>query len=648
MPRRLIAALAALALTTPLIAFTPASSAPTRTTSFDANIQLDGTTPPIPRAPKKRSTGKAVTVQLIGRDGKTGISPSTAVITNLDGPAGWYFAGPGDVLDLPSGRYAAAATIYTPIPGQWRPSLTTVGISEFRVDAARQVTLDARPGRPVTLEVDRPDAQIVDQRLGIRLNGNGTDFTLTAGGHSDLYAVPNSSPRFDWFFQSQSERPQASLTVTAPATFKVPVEWTLEQPRLSGRHDLTMIDVGHALPADLISKDLHGKLAVFTLDPAEAGQYGVRVQALAAAGAQAAVLYLTEMLRFSPQEGDTLPVLLSLGPEGSRLARTGTRVTIEGTEASPYQYNLAFAHRSGIPAGQSYRPTDRDLAAVHSSFHALSNDRGASANTSAALDDLQMQDFGAISLSGTVQVQYFSPTPITWSRSWRSGRQVFRAGDTRLAKGCSTVHWGKSVLGLPPATRTGDTLRFNIPLRSDSAGHGGYVGPDNDSFGDQGQTRLYADGRLLGRTDTPGLGTFEVPAKPTKYRLVTDVTRTLPELPLSNKVIADWTFRSTAGQSKLPLPTVGFDPQLDLQNSTPAGRTFTFPATSSDTLESVEASYDNGATWHAAALRKSSSAWSATVQHPRTATFVSLRATAKDARGNKAVITVLQAYRLSR
>lgn len=138
-----------------------------------------------------------------------------------------------------------------------------------------------------------------------------------------------------------------------------------------------------------------------------------------------------------------------------------------------------------------------------------------------------------------------------------------------------------------------------------------------------------------------------MPAEPTTYRLATEVTRTLPELPLSNKVIADWTFHSAAGQSELPLPTIAFDPRLDLQNSAPAGRAFTFPVTSSDMLTSVEASYDNGATWHTAALRKNGSAWSATVTHPKTGSFVSLRAEAKDAQGNKALITVLQAYRLS-
>jgi hypothetical protein len=659
MSRRLTAALAALPLALTL-AIPQAEALPPEATSFDATIQLDGTTPQqLPRARQTRSTTtKAVTVDLIGRDGKPGIRPSEAVITDLDHPTGFYFAEPGEVLDLPPGRYAAAATIYSPIPGQWMPALTTVASPEFRVDTARHLTLDARPGQPVTLQVDRPDAQIIDQRLGVRLNNsNGTHYSLTAGGNSQLYAVPTDSPQLDWYLQAQVEKPQGSLTVTAPDRFKVPVEWALEQPRLAGRHDLAMIDVGHALPTDLRGKDLRGKLAVFTLSPAEADQYGVRVQALAKAGAKAAVLYLTEILKFSTKDGTALPVLLSIGPEGSRLARTGARVSIEGIDASPYHYELAFPHRGGIPHGRNYHPANRDLAAVHTSFHALGNDRWASANTYPVLGDLEMHDFSPSSLAGTTQTQYFSPAPITWSRSWRSGQQVFRPQDTTFTKGHSTEHWAKAVLapslptqtpdGQPPATRTADTLRINIPLRSDSAGNSGFVGEDNSSFGDQGETRLYADGRLLGRTDTPGLGTFQVPAKPTTYRLVTEVTRTLPELPLSNKVIADWTFHSAGGQSKLPLPTIGFDPKLDLQNSAPAGRAFTFPVTSSDTLTSVEASYDNGATWHTAVLRKNGSAWSATVTHPKTAGFVSLRAEAKDAQGNKAVISVLQAYRLT-
>ncbi len=60
----------------------------------------------------------------------------------------------------------------------------------------------------------------------------------------------------------------------------------------------------------------------------------------------------------------------------------------------------------------------------------------------------------------------------------------------------------------------------------------------------------------------------------------------------------------------------------------------------------VEVSYDGGKRWQRAKLRKVGKGWAATVQHPRGAGHVSLRATARDTDGNTVTQRIIQAYRL--
>jgi len=607
----------------------------------------------------------AVKIDMIGRNGKAAISPSETVIADLEDPEAWYFARPGETLQLPAGRYAAIAAVYSVFPGQFRPAMTSVAEPTFQVDAARTLTLDARPGQRVKLEVEQPDAQILEQRAGLRISHNGSHFSLTAGGNSELYAVPTAGthPHLDSYLRVQLEKPQASLTATAPERLRVPVEWVLEEPRLAGRHELEVVDVGHALPAEIKAKDLRGKLAVFTLSPAEADRYGVRVQALADAGARAAALYLTAMLKISARDGKAIPVLLSLGNEGSGLARA-TRAVVEGIAASPYHYELAFAHSGGIAPGMTYRPANRELARVQAGYYSLGAERVGYANIGARQNDLEMFDFPSRILTGTRQTRYFSPQSITWSRVLRTGYQAFRPADSTYARGRADEHWGKAVLapsllgldrdGLPLASREGDAITVQLPLRSDSDGNLGFVGEDDSSSGDTGDTELFADGRLVSRSGEPGRGTFKVPATASTLRLTSEVTRTLPQWPLSSKVTAEWTFHASR-TGVLPLLTIGFDPAVDLQNSAPAGGPFTFPVTvhrqpgstgGPATLRSVEISYDDGVTWKRAKLHRTPTGWTATVSHPSGALFASLRATAHDAHGNNFTTTITHAYHL--
>jgi hypothetical protein len=103
----------------------------------------------------------------------------------------------------------------------------------------------------------------------------------------------------------------------------------------------------------------------------------------------------------------------------------------------------------------------------------------------------------------------------------------------------------------------------------------------------------------------------------------------------------------------LPLSSVRFSPKLDDVHSAPAGRLFDIP------LEvrrqpnapagglrrvTVQVSYDDGTTWRPAFVRGSGSHRIATVRHPSTAGFASLKVSAADTTGETVTQTVIRAY----
>lgn len=130
--------------------------------------------------------------------------------------------------------------------------------------------------------------------------------------------------------------------------------------------------------------------------------------------------------------------------------------------------------------------------------------------------------------------------------------------------------------------------------------------------------------------------------------------------PLSTRVDAEWTFRSshTKGGTPTPVPalTVRLAPNLDNHNAAPAGKKFRIPVyvqrngspegAGRTNTPTVEISYDDGRTWQPARLTRDGGQWQAEVNHPKNAQFASLRWTVSDREGNTAKATIIHAYAL--
>ena len=94
----------------------------------------------------------------------------------------------------------------------------------------------------------------------------------------------------------------------------------------------------------------------------------------------------------------------------------------------------------------------------------------------------------------------------------------------------------------------------------------------------------------------------------------------------------------------------------DETNTAPANRAFKVPfvverqaGSGAGTVRSVsiDASYDDGATWQPAPVSRSGSTGTFVLRHPATAGFVSLRASSTDDAGNTVTETIIRAYRIA-
>ncbi|MEU4549412.1 hypothetical protein [Nonomuraea dietziae] len=125
---------------------------------------------------------------------------------------------------------------------------------------------------------------------------------------------------------------------------------------------------------------------------------------------------------------------------------------------------------------------------------------------------------------------------------------------------------------------------------------------------------------------------------------------------LSTRTSTAWRFRSehAEGDNPLPLPVsvIRFSPKLDARNTAPSGGTYRIPVrverqpgSSAGGVRrlTVETSFDDGATWSPAQIRKGQ----VVVNHPAVEGFVSLRAKAADTAGNIVEQTVIRAYRIA-
>jgi hypothetical protein len=326
--------------------------------------------------------------------------------------------------------------------------------------------------------------------------------------------------------------------------------------------------------------------------------------------------------------------------------------------AADHRYELAFTAEGKIPAGLEHRVRDRDLVPVRTAYH--DNDAAPTRYVGASL---RFWGIGADQgwtfpvRAGVTRTEYF--TPGVWDLL---SHGYYGDLDTLTARGVSLraataprLSWNKAASGPslrdgPWVDREGDVIRSLVPLFADAAGHPRLPASWADNGVEVGSQTLYREGELVASAPVGQQATFEVPRSEAGYRLVCEVTRVADWWPLSTKVSAAWTFRSSAADNGKPLPllTVRFSPEVDLRNTAPGNEEFAIPVeverqagSAAVASLAVEVSYDDGASWQPAPV----TAGKARVRHPASG-YVSLRAKAADDAGSTVQLTINRAYQL--
>jgi subtilisin family serine protease len=639
-----------------------------------------------------------LTVKLLDRDGKEpDASDEDALgawnLYDLDTNQTEFlprFVPSGETVRLRAGHYTVIGTVSTDRPGKPQAAYAQLARPDLALTKNTTVTLDTRTAKQVRIGVDRPTARFEEWSLNMLSNTPGdanipywTEFLDLPHDVDEVYAgSAGASPKFTFASLARFQEPQIRIDAEAPQAFPVQV-WDANlaagdsRPALLGTHRMGAVYGGSGTAKDLAKVQPKGKLVMLELAAKDDPAIPARVRNVKKAGGRAVLLVrgsgvpdLTETL--------DLPAMFTTLPEGRRLAdlarKGATTVTYRGITVSPYQYHSLHISDKRVPEWPVYHDKAAEMGAVRATYRGLGGAWGASLNLGA---EWRGRTFGYNWYerfpAPTTRTEYY-PAGIRFSRNvggdefgfpeeytpWRSYKPGEQATQT-LMKGVMGPSFQADELPKPRpawAYRKGDRMDVQIPVFSTT--ESGHYTLAEDAMPDRmsGSARLYRNGRLVKASNKPARGVFTLPAGTATYRLDVDATNHLPEWRLSKTVKSSWTFPSTHTDRTTPLPlmAVRYLPDLDTNNRAPAGKAFSFPVRvehqpgSADTRPAaltVQASYDDGKTWHKVTLRPDGDQWTATVNNPAKG-YVSLRAVAKDAAGNTVDQTILRGYGLTK
>jgi len=640
-----------------------------------------------------------LTVDLVDRNGQSpnpSLSPTYFNVYDYATGQAYHRFPDGHTLRLPAGDYAVQANVTTAGPNR----LETAQLinPEIRLGADTALTLDARQAHKVTVDVDRASARprTFGSAMAVKMPPGDVSthfvFTLdvitpTSAVWRDLYVgSTGSTDRFFHAIVTQLEEPLIRLDVDGVDGFPVDVFYAenIENPRTSlpGVHRLGAVYGGAGTPAELATAGVASKLVVLSIPPERDAEVLARVDDVKRAGGLAVLLDrpLAQAPRFAAGAVPGLPTVLAADSQRARLVeliRQGNAaVTMRGVKASPYQYNLFLPTVGHVPSDTAYRVPDHDLGEIDMEYRSTGTVR---------FTDRQVWFQGRNVSTGRAtplrtpdplrRVEYYSAGLMQWQRlttdsvgadRWtersailpgRRPRETQFGGVLGPSFETRPFSWASNItLPVRPAWvyRQGDTIDIQVPMLADSQ-----PGHITTPLRPPGYTRLYRDGSLVGQSASPAGGVLMVPTGTASYRLEMGVSTVANPNPtnrwnVSTGVHASWTFTSgtTSAVTALPLMAVRFEPRLDEYNRAPGGRWFEFPirvehqpgSTPTQVTElEVQVSDDDGVSWRPVDVHRAGDRWVALVYNPPQG-FVTLRATAIDAGGNTAQLTIFRAY----
>ncbi|MFI5664212.1 S8 family serine peptidase [Streptomyces sp. NPDC051684] len=545
---------------------------------------------------------------------------------------------------------------------------------EVKVDRDREITLDGTALREVATRVAKdtdPHQTLVqyDRRAG------GADvfgMALLPIKYDTLYALP-TRPVSEGSYAYRTTWREAQPHITVDGVDEV---W--EQPGstlLKGQNRLALVNAGAGAPGDYAGKDAAGKGVLVHID-------GTRTPAQIAQAAQEAgaeALFLTDdapgrlNTLFYNDDNSERPLQIAsvTNADFARLLakqKRGERIRMTGVADPTYSYDLSKGYKGAIPdKGLLFAPDAKDLATVDTTFYGAKKAEGS---------EFRHSVDPSFPVAGGFQERYHFPGHRTdyvsvepgqkWHESVNLGPLEERSGLVAYRPGKRTqLNWFKPVwhpyggsgLGWGQERR-GDQLRFNIPGWGDSGpDHTGFGDPYSSESGMTQTTEAFVDGESAGRRtgSTAQFGVSDGSVLP--FKVVTDTALDPTVWGIGTTSHSEWTFRSGStpedAYTFLPLINLNYDIGTDLAGKIQAGKRLPIGLSAEYVKDAagtgaigggaLKVSYDDGKTWKSVSLSGSGAHWKGTLNVPKDAASLSLRASAKDDKGGSVSQEIVRA-----
>ncbi|MET9478533.1 S8 family serine peptidase [Streptomyces sp. NPDC002922] len=595
---------------------------------------------------------------------------------------------------LPVGTYAA--WFQGDVQGTHGPhslGIAMLSAPEIVMDQDRSVTLDASKARQVTAVTPNKTVD-TDSRMSVfRSFGPDDNVMSLAPGlgigygyllqpyYDSMWALPTGEKltegKFALGVRWRKEEPMLTVDSDTRSFDDLRVQHA-PTPLPKGRTKLDTVFAGQGTDADYAGLHAKGKVAVVRQHD---DNHSVEQQADAAAAAGARLLLIVNngTGRLQPWTNPTLvpgilpPVTVATltRDEGeeliSEIQHGQTPLTVGSNPTTHYLYDLFHVYDGAVPDDLTYRPAVEDLARVNVSFRNYEPKRA---------NEYRRDIWQGLEVATGVAHE----TPAQGERTdWVSteegtawstkaelpGELLEQAAPVQYKAGSTTDdHWfgpieRPRVTFLP--TRYDDGGFYaSIPGWGDSGtDHMGSTGNGNVQV--QNNVQLYQGDTLLGEfggdyVSVEGLSPERLP-----YRLVSENSRGIWTNPYSTSTRTEWGFTSAAnepGTFAAAVPLIQLDYKVDIDTAGKARRNADLTVTPSHVPfpggpsskaigdVTVDVSYDDGATWHKAALNHLGDSWKTALNAPANARYVTLRTTAHDDQGNSITQSITRAFGL--
>ncbi|MGN9792998.1 S8 family serine peptidase [Streptomyces sp. OZ13] len=603
-------------------------------------------------------------------------------------------------VSVPLGHYSVEGSVYSAAPtgGAVSHAADLFAVPNIEVaDRDQSFTVDGTTATDATVKIAGEKRPLETGQVALQIVRD--DGTINS--HSNFVGVSGSGNRSDTRFGAipsagattgalrvetflTRREPLVRLEVTSPEHLSIPLKTSVLAKRFEGTERTELVDLGAGAEQDFTGADVKGKTVLVSVaDVTKAGDQAVRA---AAAGAVAVIVAPADPgpSGSGVPAGQAVPVAHASYDNAAVLktvlAKGEVRIALQGVLESRYSYAPHFTD-DHVPADLAKTVAVDAFAKVRNTYRS----DGARRLGAEYLPAWGPKQWTAISdgqplYQGVSRDDYFlAGTGVSYMPRVAASFHTFTwsMSDVRTTFETPGKSYTRSWFGgpmRPSPYEFGPCVFCRTDVWQKLPGsNGGDNEPTHTLSGVTGTWSLYRNGQ-------PITGFGELVPEKADYRYVLDqkLPTDVPGVELGKQVRTEWNFSQAAPTTMAvkncdtafiptpkvcePMPVVLLDYDLPLNelNQARAGLPFTFTVdgtrakgwTGSTAMAGakVSVSYDDGATWkQTKVLRKDSNSFQAQLWHPKLAAtngFVTLRAEAWDADGNRTVQTITQAYAL--